>query len=354
MARTPEKSLAILLTEYNNNLLRAILGLKVIDKEIGKLKENEVLIKTDAVPCNPSDIAFIRGGYNITRTLPAVPGFEGTGVVTDTGIRAAKYLGKRVSSFVQADSHGTWAEHFIANAKDCILIKEELDIDQAACLSINPFTAFALVELAVSKSCKTILQNAAGGQVAYFIRVFADQNGIEVINIVRKPHQVTGLKSAGLKYVLDSTAGNFREELNQMTHSLNATLAFDAAGGEITGVLLQSLPDHSEVVLYGGLAGGMVHNIDPFDIIFRNKKLSGFNLADWKKLKCQVEFEDISRNIQEMIIEGKMKTKIQGVYKLTEVTEALRTYIKSMSAGKILFKPLPESQTARTKQTEVN
>jgi NADPH:quinone reductase-like Zn-dependent oxidoreductase len=339
MARPPEKSQAIQLLEYNSNLLRAIIGLKVTEKEIRKLKEYEVLIRTDAVPCNPSDIAFIRGGYNVQRTLPAVPGFEGTGVVIDTGIRAAKYMNKRVSAFVQADGDGTWAEHFIASAKDCILIKEVMDIDQAACLSINPFTAFALVESAVLRNCKAIVQNAAGGQVAHFIRIFADHKGIEVINIVRKPDQATDLKGKGLKYVLDSTNDTFNKELQVLAHQLNANLAFDAAGGEMTAALLHSLPDRSEVVLYGGLAGGTLNHLDPFDIIFRNRKLSGFNLADWKKLKCQVEFEDISRNIQEMMIEGKMKTKIQGVYKFGEVVDALRTYIKSMSAGKILFKP---------------
>jgi len=339
MERLPAKSQTILLSEYNSNLLRAILGLKVTEREIRKLNEYEVLVRTEAVPCNPSDIAFIRGSYNIRKPLPAVPGFEGTGVVIDTGIRVAKYLGKRVSAFVQSDSEGTWSKHFVATAKDCILIKEDMDIDQAACLSINPFTAYALVESAVLRNCKAIVQNAAGGQVAHFIRLFADQKGIEVINIVRKPDQASDLKGKGLKYVLDSTNETFIKDLQLLAHKVNPNLAFDAVGGEMTEVLLHSLPDHSEVVLYGGLAGGTINHIDPFDIIFRNKRLSGFNLAEWKKLKCQVEFEDISRNIQEMIIDGRMKSKIQGVYKFNEVVDALRTYIKSMSAGKILFKP---------------
>jgi NADPH:quinone reductase len=339
MSKPPEIANVVQLLEYNSNLLRAILGLHVAERKIRKLSNTEVLIRTDAVPCNPSDIAFIRGGYNLRKSLPAVPGFEGTGVVIDTGIRAVKFLGKRVSAFVQADDSGTWADYFIANAKDCILIRDDLDVEQAVCLAINPFTAWALVEIAESKNAGAIVQNASGGQVAAFIRSLASQKKITVIDIVRKPEHIDELKRNGSKYVLDSTSEKFTEELKQLTHQFDVNLAFDAAGGEMTGILLQCLPDHSEVVLYGGLAGGGIAGIDPFDIIFRNKKLIGFNLADWKKQKCQVDFNEISGNIQDMMMDGRLKTKIQAVFKFNDVLSALRTYIKSMSAGKILLVP---------------
>lgn len=339
MSKIPEKSRAILLSEYNNNLVRAILGLKVAEISIRKLRESEVLIKTEAAPCNPSDIAFIRGGYNVIRDLPAVPGFEGTGVVIDTGIRATKYLGKRVSAFAQDSSGGTWAEYFIASTKDCIVIKENLDTERAACLAINPFTAWAMVEIAEKNNHRSIAQTGAGGQVASFVRVLAEEKGIEVINIVRKSDQIPVLNSSGAKYVLNSADKSFPEEFKNMANLLQTKIAFDAAGGELTAMLLAALPEFSEIVLYGGLAGSKVNGIDPSDIIFRNKKLSGFNLADWKKLKCQVDFEEISQQLQQMFIQNKLKTKIQGYFKLTGVADALKCYIKSMSSGKILFTP---------------
>jgi NADPH:quinone reductase-like Zn-dependent oxidoreductase len=339
MHELPVSNRTVILPEYNTNLVRAILGLKTGEREIRKLKDDDVLIKMKAAPCNPSDIAFIRGGYNIRKSLPAVPGFEGAGVVVDAGKDVRHFSGKRVSSFTPDDSDGTWAEYFISKAEDCLILKDGLDFEQAASLSINPFTAYGLIEMALVKKCKTIIQNAGGGQIAEFIRTLAEINGIEVINIVRKEEHVNSLKAGGAKYVFDSTKENFREELKSLSQQQKAGMAFDAVGGEQTGILLNALPPHSEVVLYGGLAGGFVSAVEPFDIIFRGKKLLGFNLSEWKSTRSKDEFDFISNYIQDLIIAGKLRMKIQASFKLEDVVNGIRTYIKSMSDGKILFTP---------------
>ena len=105
---------AVILPAYNKNVLRAMLSLKVEEIPIPIPQKDEVLIKIEATPCNPSDIAFMQGGYNIVKTLPSVPGFEGAGTVVSTGdsSEAKKLFKKPVSCFTQEDSHGTWAEYF--------------------------------------------------------------------------------------------------------------------------------------------------------------------------------------------------------------------------------------------------
>ena len=271
--------------------------------------------------------------------MPAVPGFEGSGIVVETGNEARYFLRKRISSFTQADTDGTWAEYFITRADDCLILRDDLDFDQAGCLSINPFTAYGLVEMAIKQNCKAIIQNAGGGQISEFVRVLAGLNNLEVINVVRKEEHVQALKAQGVSFVLDSTKENFKDELKALSHQLKACIAFDAVGGEQTGLLLNTLPDHTSIVLYGGLAGGSISAIEPFDIIFRDKKLIGFNLTDWKSTKTKEEFQAINNYLQQLIIEGKIRTKIQAEFKLDDVINGIRTYIKSMSEGKILFKP---------------
>jgi len=333
------KTKAVILPDYNNNLIRAIIGMKIGERDLPVLKAGQVLIKMEAAPCNPSDIAFIRGGYYINKPLPAVPGFEGAGVVVDNGSNAKEMLGKRVCSFIQAEVDGTWAEYFVADAKDCIVLKDELGFDQGACLAINPFTAYSLIEIAETAKCKAIVQNAAGGQVAEFVRVVADLKDIAVINIVRKHEHIVMLKERGANYVLDSTSDNFNTELSDFVNTLEPTIAFDAVGGEMTGLLLTSLPSFSRIILYGGLAGSSSLGIDPMDIIFQGKKLEGFNLNEWIANKTSEEFDKISNEIQDLIISGKMKTELQGTYILDDFVNGIRSYIKSMSSGKILFRP---------------
>ena len=333
-----KKSNSVILPAYNRNIIRAIIGLKTGERKLPDLKPNDVLIKMEAAPINPSDVAFIRGEYNVDKQVPAVPGFEGAGIVEDAGPNAIYLIDKRVSCFVQGDNDGTWAEYFITNADNCIVIKDELAIEQAACLSINPFTAYALFDIAKAKGCDSIVQNAASGQVAESVRVFAKMEGVKVINIVRKQEQVENLKSAGEEFVLNSAEEGFAKQFKELTHELNALIAFDAVGGETTGVLINNMPADSNVILYGGLSGIDISGIDSLEIIFGNKKLYGFDLNKWIAVKKRDEFQEVANEIQNMIIAGDLTTEIQSSFSLDDVVSAIRTYIKSMSAGKVLLR----------------
>jgi len=339
MNTLPSKYKSIILPAYNDNLIRAIVGIKVEEIPIPKPGPNEVLVKMEATPINPSDIAFIRGGYNIQKNQPATPGFEGAGTVIDTGDDVRGMLGEKVSCFTQDQNSGTWAEYFIADVRDCIVLKDKINIEQAACLSVNPLTAYGMFELVWKYGCKAIVQNAAGGQVAEFIRVLAKKAGIKVINIVRKEEHIEKLEKAGSELTLCSTSENFKEKFHELSHNLNATIAFDAVGGEQTGILINNMPEDSRVIIYGGLSGQDCTGIDTLDIIFKRKVIEGFNLNEWIKMKERDELKQITDKLQDMIIAGEMKTEIQATFGLDEVASGIRSYIKSMSGGKILFKP---------------
>lgn len=330
---------AVVLPTYNDNLIRAILGLKIEEREIRPLKDDEVLVKMEAAPCNPSDIAFLRGGYNIVKPLPAVPGFEGTGVVVEAGAIAKSLIGKKVSCFVQADSDGTWAEYFIASEGDCFVINDEMNTEQAACFSINPLTAYGMYEMTKALDGEAFIVNAAGGQVPKILRAFAKKNGMDVINIVRKEGHIEELKNEEEKYVLNSSDEKFEEDFKQLCKELNPTFAFDAVGGEQTAQLFNAMPSNSNVVVYGGLSGNAISGIDTMDLIFKDKILLGFNLNDWIPSKTSEELKSITDELQEMFISGELKTEIQGTFQLEDVVKGIRTYIKNMSAGKVLFKP---------------
>lgn len=334
-----EKTRAVILPAYNDNLIRAMLGLKVGEKDLRPLKGEEVLVEMEGAPCNPSDIAFLRGGYNIVKPLPSVPGFEGSGTVVEAGKGAESMLGKRVSCFIQEDYDGTWADHFIARKKDCIVVKEGIDSAQASCLSINPLTAWAMFDLVLEKGCRAFIQNAAGGQVPQIMHDLARINGIRVINLVRKQEQVEKLKSAGREYVLDTNDESFKQNLMQLAAELKPTLAFDAVGGELSGIMLNAMPEGSGLMVYGGLSGAGITGIDPMGVIFRGKYVRGFNLNTWLTLLTEDEFAGVTGKVQDMILSGAISTRIQATYPLDRVVEGLRAYIKSMSEGKILFTP---------------
>jgi NADPH:quinone reductase-like Zn-dependent oxidoreductase len=334
-----KKMKAISLPAYQGNIIRALRGLELIEKSLPRIEDDEVLIEIDAAPCNPSDIAFIQGGYNVKKALPAIPGFEGTGKAVHTGAsaEASKLLSKRLSFFSQSERSGSWATHAIVKANDCIEIRDEMAGDQAACFSVNPFTAYAMVELAKKSGTKGIIQNAAAGQLGKFIHILAEREGITVINIVRKKEHVGLLKNAGFNYVLCQLDEDFQSSLTELAHKFDARIAFDAVGGELSGQIMKAMPSDSKLFLYGALGARTLSEIPASDVIFNNKSLHGFNMNEWKDHLSREEFLIISDHLQKLFIDGILHTEIQGRFPLEDHGAALMQYIRNMSGGKVLF-----------------
>ncbi|PIQ27282.1 MAG: hypothetical protein COW63_16495 [Bacteroidetes bacterium CG18_big_fil_WC_8_21_14_2_50_41_14] len=333
---------SIVLHQYNRNVLRALLSLKVEQIERTVPDADEVVIKVHAAPANPSDIAFIQGSYNVVKTLPVVPGFEGSGTVVEAGHELVNLIGKKVSFFAQNDGHGSWSEYITLKKTDLIHLRDDMDMDQAACFAINPFTAFGLFNIAIERSCSAVIVNAAGGQVPAFIRNLAAQHQVEVINIVRNTETAKRLIDAGEKYVLNETDEEFESAVRELAHQLDATVAFDAVGGAQSGMLFNAMPPNSELVVYGGLSNKPMTDISVMELIFQDKLISGFNLSSWRQELDQDEFERISYLLQEQFIKGAWKTRIQRMIALDEVVNGLKSYLGNMSDGKVLFKPLSD------------
>ena len=223
---------ALVLESYNANLIRAMRSMKVVEKEKPLSSSGEVLVKIQSAPINPSDIAFIRGDYSVKKSLPAIPGFEGTGTITGVGEGLDETLiGKRVSFFSQSDKGGTWAEYVTVKLHDCLFVLDELVVGQAACLFVNPLTAYALFDHVVNNQHSAIIQSAAMGQVGQFIRFFASEKGLKMIHLVRKVEHVEELKTQGESFVLDINNEGFSDRLAILASEANATAAIDAVGG---------------------------------------------------------------------------------------------------------------------------
>ncbi|MBN2639896.1 MAG: zinc-binding dehydrogenase [Bacteroidales bacterium] len=329
----------IVLPEYNTNVLRAVLSLRVEEAPIPKPKENQVLIKVHAAPCNPSDIAFLTGGYNVVKNVPAVPGFEGSGIVTEAGEGAEEYFGKKVSFFTQQNEDGSWAEYVCTHKSDLVVLDDKMDMDQAACFAINPFTARGLLDIALLQNTPAIIQNAAGSQVTHFIRLMASELDVKVIDIVRKEETAKKLKKQGAQHILLEDDPDFDMKLKKLSLKLDARLAFDAVAGSFAGRLINAIPEGSELVVYGGLSNKPVSDVNPLGLIFHDKVISGFNLGSWRQLLDDEYFEEISKELQEHFISGAYQTTIQGKTSFDEVSKGLSAYLKNMSEGKMLISP---------------
>lgn len=339
MAELPTTYKAIEHALDQANVVKAMLGLKSVTKKLRNPEPDELLIQMEAASINPSDIAFLQGNYQIKKSLPAVPGFEGSGKIVATGqlLDAKKWLGKRVSCFSQQDKDGCWAEYFYAKPGEVLLTDERLDAAQATTFFVNPFTAWGLCDIALQRESKAIVVNAAGSRVAAFLYELASMHQLEVIGVVRKQSTAELLKASGWKHVLLENSTAFSSQLKTLTHKLQANTAFDAVGGPATGNLLNAMPADSEIVIYGGLSNKFLSDIDPLGMIFENKMITGFNLNDWMAETDSLTFETAQNTLTEIILSGKIKNTVQAAFPLTEIKTGLKTYLGNMSAGKVIL-----------------
>jgi NADPH:quinone reductase-like Zn-dependent oxidoreductase len=326
---------AVVLKDYDGTRQ----SLAATDFSLPRLRSGQVLIKIAASPIGPADLMFLKGQYGFTKPLPVVPGFEGSGTVIASGggWLGRGLVGKRVSCLALEDGHGTWAEYMVTSADLCIPLFKHTSFEQGACLTINPMTAWALVEIARTGGHAALVQTAAASALGVMIARLAKRFQITGIYIARRPEQVQKLKSLGCEYVFDSTDTLFQKRLVEACNKFKASIAFDAVGGELTRHLASAMPPKSRIVVYGALADEPCQ-IDSADLLFHDDKLEGFWLSQWIKKKGFLQKLLLANRVQKLI-SNELQTRIQARFPLEEILSAIDVYEKQPSEGKVLLVP---------------
>ncbi|MDB4584675.1 zinc-binding dehydrogenase [Draconibacterium sp.] len=332
----PNKMKAVLLTEA---------GVTPVVKEISVPQpgQGEVLVKMHASPINPSDLAFLAGGYGIQKEYPVVPGFEGSGTViaAGKGLLPKIWMGKKVACAASKEYDGCWAEYMVTKAGMCVPLSKNNSLDQASMLFVNPMTALAFFDVYrklpnPSKKQRAIINTAAASALGKMVIKLGQTQRIPVISVVRREEQVELLKAEGAEHVVNSSDANFDKKLKELAHALNATVIFDAVGGKMVQQLLDAAPKGSKLFIYGRLSDEACE-ISPGDLIFTGNQIQGFWLTEWLKNK---HFLHSIKNTQKIksLLGKELGTTIHKQFSPEQITEAIETYANNMSKGKVLIR----------------
>jgi len=233
------------------------LQLTLVDIETPTPAPDEVVVRVEASPINPSDLGLLIGPADMTRaersgtadipivTAPVPPtlipmasarvdesmpvGNEGAGVVTEAGSdpMSQTLLGKTVAVL----GREMYSQFRVVKAADCLQLHEGATPIQAASCFVNPLTALGFVETMKLEGHTALLHTAAASNLGQMLQKICTADGVDLVNVVRKPEQVALLKSIGANYVVDSSAPTFMDDLAAALTETGATLAFDAVGG---------------------------------------------------------------------------------------------------------------------------
>jgi len=147
--------------------------LEAVEKDIPMpFKKGQVLIKMAYSPINPSDLAFLTGQYGIQKTLPTVPGFEGSGevVATGGGLYANYLKGKNVACIASDKGDGTWAEYMLTDATKCVALGKTVSTEQGAMSFVNPLTAIELTDMAKQGGYTAVVMSAAASALSKMVQ----------------------------------------------------------------------------------------------------------------------------------------------------------------------------------------
>jgi NADPH:quinone reductase len=328
----PEVMLAVLLREDDGQL-------SARNVPVPRPSPGEVLVKIAAAPINPSDLARIRNVTDPSERLTFIPGIEGSGTVVahGAGLLPRLWQGKRVACSSSSNTSGTWAEYLVTPASRCIPIPGEISDEQGAMLLVNPMTAVAFFDMVKQGRHKAIISTAAAGSLGRIIELLGKKFNIPVIQIVRNEIQKRRLIDLGAQFVFNSSDENFSEDLHALSHTLHATLVFDAVGGKLTRQIMLAVPQGSSIVIYGNLSGEQPE-IDHRSLVTDDKKISGFFLGN--QLKESGPLKTI-RNIYRVreLLKNELTITVRNRFSLEKAQEALETYLANMTAGKVLLIP---------------
>jgi NADPH:quinone reductase-like Zn-dependent oxidoreductase len=296
----------------------------------------EVRVRMRASPVNPSDLQYVRGGYGLTPTFPATPGFEGVGVVEAGGGLYGNFLrGRRVA--VLNGRTGNWAELAVAPARTCIPIPGDIPDEQAAAFFVNPATAVALTRHVLRVPAgEWLLQTAAGSALGKMVIRLGKQDGFRTVNVVRRREQVEELNRLGADVVLIEGDGPLPEQVPEATGD-GVKYAIDPVGGRLGGEVVASLAAGGTAVLYGLLSGEPVA-VDPRFLITGSKRVQGFWLADWMKTRGLAKKLRLVRTIRQLIRAGVLTSEIGETYPLARVQDAVKAAAAPGKAGKVLLR----------------
>ena len=295
---------------------------------------DEAIVAMRAAPINPADINAIEGKYPGRREVPAVPGFEGAGVVVEVGASVSTIA--KGALVILPHNIGTWREAIAVKASELVAVPPEIDPVHAAMLKINPMTAWRLLHDYVDLGRGDwLIQNACNSAAGRAVIQIAHELGYKTVNVVRRAELVDELRAEGGDVVLVD-GEKLRDQVKDATSGAAIRLGLNAVGGESALRLANCLAFGGTLVSFGAMS------LQPLKIptgllIFKDLRFRGIWINKWYDNATMQERMEAFKSLFDMARRGLLKTKVEKAYSIDEAQAAVAHAAQSKRSGKIIF-----------------
>jgi NADPH:quinone reductase len=275
------------------------LELSLYDVPVSTPAADQVLVRVEASPINPSDLGLLIAGADMaTATVAGTPerpvvtaalgagalgglsarvdkplpvGNEGAGLVVAAGSSSSAQA--ILGTTVGIAGGAMYTQYRVVGASGCLVLPEGTTAKDGASSFVNPLTALGMMETMRREGHRGLVHTAAASNLGQMLVKLCIADGVPLVNVVRKPDQEELLRSLGAVHVCNSASPSFTTDLTEALKATSATLAFDATGGgTLASQILSGMEDaanstaeqysrygstvHKQVYIYGGLDTG--------------------------------------------------------------------------------------------------
>lgn len=358
------------------------LNLSIATSDVPIPGDDEVLIKVEASPINPSDLGLLisfaadldsisssGSGDDTVTTMGIHPGLmqsmkprldksmqvgnEGGGVIVDAGKNVKDLIGKTVG----VAGGAMYSQYRCLPAMSCLVMNDGTTSAEAASSFVNPLTALGFTETMKLENHTALVHTAAASNLGQMLVKICLADDIPLVNIVRKQEHVDLLKNLGAKYICNTSDEDFMKCLIDCLVETGATLGFDATGGgnegKLAGQILSAMEiaanknateysrygsdTYKQVYIYGGL--------DPTPTVLNRSFGLSWGLGGWLLTPFigrvgMEKFQEMRDRVAKEI-----KTTFASNYtkevSLEEMLapDAIKTYAKQATGTKYLVTP---------------
>jgi NADPH:quinone reductase-like Zn-dependent oxidoreductase len=356
------------------------LELSLVQTAIDEPAADEVVVRIEAAPLNPSDLGLLVGMADLntaksagTPTSPIVSakvpdnlmramagrvdqsmpvGNEGAGIVVKAGEskEAQALMGKTVAVLGGA----MYSQYRTLKVQQCLLLPDGTKPEEGASCFVNPLTSLGMTETMRREGHTALVHTAAASNLGQMLNKICIKDGIVLVNIVRKAEQEDLLRKLGAKYVCNSSSSSFMQDLTKAIADTGASIAFDATGGGklasqilscMEAAAVSKMTEYSrygsttfkQVYIYGGLDRSPTELTRNFGFSW---SLSGWLLTPFLQ---KIGFP-AAQKLRERVV-AELKTTFASHYSKTiSLTEALqldtlKAYSKFGTGEKYLINP---------------
>jgi NADPH2:quinone reductase len=304
--------------------------LRVAEIPPPQIGDGYVLVRVEARPVQPADLFFIRGQYRIEPRFVQVAGLEGAGVVLDSG-RSAIRAGTRVAFRWP----GTWAELAGIPAERLIRIPDEVPNTVACQISLNPVTAWALLDEAGVSAGDWVVVTAGASSVSKLVAAIARHRGVHVIGVVRASAE-DGARRSPADLVLSAQDSDVTEKISRAAGDSKVAAVLDSVGGPLIPRLFATLRPGARIVAYGTQEREPA-SVTNAMLVYSNLTWMGFGIDCWLAALESHRHAEMLENLWSLIRLGTLILPVHSSHSLEHFKDALVADAAAKREGKVLI-----------------